>query len=350
MKHPLIAIASFCFLLVDSVCAYSYQDSLNLITRVDDYKMQQIEYRYVANDDSLWDFTNLDIIENEEVSFLHCSDSSAIEVTPYSLTTFSLTKDSLFLIKYETPLTHITYNEPICLQTTATEVGDSIISKFMGYGTYCRKYDIKADGICKTKFLRKGIFIIQDGDTLRNVLCLHRVTATNVEHKLLEDSLRDAHVYLEEKNEYEWYLPNTTYPFYRSIIMECRDNGRPTFRRCIAYRITNVNELIENNTDENTDLLNNSNDRSFDEKSLISLFNLQNENNIIKINIKTTEETKIYSRLCDAHGITFKNDMRLLHLNEPTQIIFNCMDLHKGTYIVYININGLVFSKNVNIR
>jgi len=132
--------------------------------------------------------------------------------------------------------------------------------------------------------------------------------------------------------------------------MECRDNGRPTFRRCIAYRITNVNELIENNTDENTDLLNNSNDRSFDEKSLISLFNLQNENNIIKINIKTTEETKIYSRLCDAHGITFKNDMRLLHLNEPTQIIFNCMDLHKGTYIVYININGLVFSKNVNIR
>jgi len=310
--------------------------------------MQRMEWRYVSEDDDEWDFTGLDVLDEGGLTYYHLSDSTLLEVRPDAMMEYQIVGDSLLLSRYETPLTRLVYDTPVCLLTGSMTIGDSILSDFCASGTYCNKFAVSVMGQSKTKPERYGTLILQEDDTLRNVLCLQHIKTAHVSMQIKSDSLAEVRSYTERTDEYEWYVSGSAHPIYRSTVTECLENGQPTFRKQVAYRITDEILPEKSNRDEEDIVL----DDGLEDDGLppcLSDFSIRLEGNRVYLDFETTTATTLRSILCDTQGVSYRNASHSCSQGERGTIGFDINGLRRGTYVIYLNANGFVVGRNINI-
>lgn len=338
------------FVLLHCSCLLFGQAFFNLsgLSREEQMSMQRMEWRYVPENDDEWDFTGLDVLDEDGLTYYHLSDSTLLEVRPDAMIECHIVGDSLFLSRYETPLTRLVYDSPICLLTGSMSIGDSILSDFSASGTYCNKFAVSIMGQSKTKAEKYGTLILQEDDTLRNVLCLHHTRTAHVSMQLGSDSLTEVRNYTERTNEYEWYASGCGHPAYRSIVTECLEGGQPTFRRQVAYRILDGFLPMQENRGEEDYLQ----DEDWEDDCLppvLSDLNIHIISNRVIVDFETTTSATIRAILCDTQGVSYRNASHSCSLGEKGTISFDCNGLRRGTYVIYLNVNGAVVGRNINI-
>lgn len=338
------------FVLLHCSCLLFGQAFFNLsgLSREEQMSMQRMEWRYVPENDDEWDFTGLDVLDEDGLTYYHLSDSTLLEVRPDAMIECHIVGDSLFLSRYETPLTRLVYDSPICLLTGSMSIGDSILSDFSASGTYCNKFAVSVMGQSKTKAERNGTLILQEGDTLRNALCLHYTRTAYFSMQLKGDSLAEIRNYTEQTDEYEWYVLGCNHPVYRSTVTECLEDGSPTFRRQVAFRI--ADELVpeQQEWDENNGV------QVEDSKGEglpagLSNLNIRLEGNRIIVEFETSAVATVKAVLCDAQGISYREASRSCLPGEHGTLSLDANGLRRGTYVVYVNVNGVVVGRRVNI-
>lgn len=338
------------FVLLHCSCLLFGQAFFNLsgLSREEQMSMQRMEWRYVPENDDEWDFTGLDVLDEDGLTYYHLSDSTLLEVRPDAMIECHIVGDSLFLSRYETPLTRLVYDLPICLLTGSMSIGDSILSDFSASGTYCNKFAVSVMGQSKTKAEKYGTLILQEDDTLRNVLCLHHTRTAHVSMQLGSDSLTEVRNYTERTNEYEWYASGCGHPAYRSIVTECLEGGQPTFRRQVAYRILDGFLPMQENRGEEDYLQ----DEDWEDDCLppvLSDLNIHIISNRVMVDFETTTAATIRAILCDTQGVSYRNASHSCSQGEKGTISFDCNGLRRGTYVIYLNVNGAVVGRNINI-
>lgn len=310
--------------------------------------MQRMEWLYVSDDDDEWDFTELDVLDEGGLTYYHLSDSTLLEVRPDAMMEYRIGMDSLFLTRWETPLTRIVYDSPICVLKRGMSVGDSILSSFSASGAYCNKFAVSIMGQSKTKAEKYGTLILQEDDTLRNVLCLHHTRTAHVSMQLGSDSLTEVRNYTERTNEYEWYASGCGHPAYRSIVTECLEGGQPTFRRQVAYRISDGFLPKQEDRGEEDYLQ----DEDLEDDCLppdLSNLSIHIGSNRVTVYFETTTAATIRAILCDTQGVSYRNASHSCSQGEKGTISFDCNGLRRGTYVIYLNVNGAVVGRNINI-
>ena len=104
---------------------------------------------------------------------------------------FRQQKDSLLICGFENHTSLMEYDLPEIYLLFPMAYGDSIEGYFHGFGRYCDRLTMRHYGRYKTKAEGVGELVVADGDTLKNVICLHteRTMSAMMEPIELKDSL-----------------------------------------------------------------------------------------------------------------------------------------------------------------
>lgn len=139
--------------------------------------------------------------------------------------TYCIKDNSLLVCGFENRISKVNYDLKECYLRFPMFYGDSIEGYFHGVGRYCDRLSLRHFGKYKTKVEGKGCVVIADGDTLKNVTCLHteRVMSSQLSDIALADSLP---VYSEDSiakhlisdtdlirtDIFRWYVDGYRYP------------------------------------------------------------------------------------------------------------------------------------------
>ena len=139
--------------------------------------------------------------------------------------TYKLDDNSLLVCGFENRIAKINYDQPECYLRFPMFYGDSIEGYFHGLGRYCDRLSLRHYGRYKTRVEGIGCIVVADGDTLKNVICLHteRIMSTQLSDitqygnlpKYSEDSIARhliTDTTLIRTNIFRWYANGYRYP------------------------------------------------------------------------------------------------------------------------------------------
>lgn len=130
--------------------------------------------------DILADLQNIEVIGGNNVENMEWGMDSLIAIDNTGMNKYWLKGDSLLLVGTESRLMHIDYAQPEVWLRFPMSLGDSIQGLFEGKGQYCERLFLRKIGRYTTKADAWGALIMENSDTLHNVLRLQteRITTT----------------------------------------------------------------------------------------------------------------------------------------------------------------------------
>lgn len=175
--------------------------------------------------------------ENEELTAVTEQDTRYL---------YGMQGDSLLIRGFENHVSRMDYDLPEAYLRFPMAYGDSIEGYFHGKGKYCDRLAVRHYGRYKTKAEGMGVFVTDEGDTLRNVVCLHTeriMTAEQTDIALLDslpvyntDSIENhlaADSTLIRVDVYRWYAEGYRYPLVETRIRH--DAGQEEALTAAAY-------------------------------------------------------------------------------------------------------------------
>ena len=150
---------------------------------------------------------------------------------------------------------------------------------------------------------------------------------------------------------YEWYLPESQYPIIEDVTSTTYLNmdaiGTTRYAYCnlpedqVAYYITQEDE---NATEEI--------DQSFDEETAepdIIHYKVETNGGMVNITYDLDAEATISTIVASHMGMTYRQRTWNQQAGQGYSTQIDCSGLRHGTYILYINVNGKVYSEKVNL-
>ena len=373
MKNSvLLSILSFLSLAISAQtvdCVTNIPHSGDMLTRI------PIPYFTAGGDgaDVIWDFSSFsdesDSCENIEVEYFIDPDSSRLCVAAYdALLRLSLTDDTLFVICRETSKERLYYDVPMIKQTYPFEYGDVISSTYLGHGTYCSRLNTRVSGTVRIESDAEGIIVTESCDTLYNVLRIHTVrTGSTGMYSISDQEFSDTtHVKQEIEERNEWYVRGYRYPLYETTTVTYYDDMTQVSCMRSASRIDIENMLLNDDSVNDSilaaDVVARNTAIGGPDCSLIpNEAPIPTTNDIIHYTTKMNGTTLLleYSLESDAN-LTFIvcNKMGMLFISRKEQskadsnlcMEFDCSGLVPNDYILYINVNGAIYSITFKIN
>ena len=249
------------------------ESRLNMFRAGDEIVKQQVQYKDPgrAGENVLWDFSKLNIVNNEYVLMYDTIGGFITGKEHNTWYYYSISGDSLLCHGYENSTTMVKNECPELLLRFPVNYGDSTFSYYSGNGRYCDRLKISAMGTISSKVDACGTMILPDGDTLKNVLRVHTVkkisenlesvflyrektpeafiSTDSVNYRLATDTL------LLELDTYRWYMAGYRYPVFETVKSISNNYGRARdfFSTAFFYPIKDHSYL--DNDPENRDLL-----------------------------------------------------------------------------------------------
>lgn len=150
---------------------------------------------------------------------------------------------------------------------------------------------------------------------------------------------------------YEWYLPDSQYPIIENVISTTYLNmdviGTTKYAYCnlpedqVAYYITPEEE----NNDEEEDDDGNKNPPAPD----IIHYEIETQGKVININYSLDEDANITTIVASYIGILCMSKQWTQNAGQGYSVQIDCGGLHPGIYILYINVNGKIYSEKVKL-
>ena len=130
--------------------------------------------------DALADLQNMEALGENNVEHMEWGTDSLIAIDNGGMQKYRLKGDSLLLTGTENRLMHIDYSLSEMWLRFPMSLGDSISGLFEGKGQYCERLFLRKAGRYTTKADALGSLVMENSDTLHNVLRLRteRITTT----------------------------------------------------------------------------------------------------------------------------------------------------------------------------
>jgi len=154
------------------------QSQLNMPRANDLIIKQQVEYKDPgrSGEEVLWDFSRLKVV-NDAYELAYSTPNDTIITGMEHLTQYHyvLQNDSLLLLGFDNPTTHLHNIQPEVLLKFPFQNGDITGSYYYGHGKYGNRLEMDVMGTTQTVADACGMMILPSKDTLKQVLRTHTI-------------------------------------------------------------------------------------------------------------------------------------------------------------------------------
>ena len=353
MKNGIVISA----ILLQFVAASSFaQINLSSMDVASSDSLQRCKIRHFSPGNSglkkVWNLSGK-LSSNRSDKVLITKDSTDIVSVsmPSCILYYHTAPDSIVLIGSESALKERKYVRRKPLKVFPLKYNDSIKDSFICEGMYCGNHPFRETGTTFVKVDAVGSIVLTENDTIQNVKRVHTIDTYSVCMDINVAALDIAELTQVIDERYEWYLPESQYPIIEDVTSTTYLNmdaiGTTRYAYCnlpedkVAYYITPEEE---NTTDE----IDNSFDEEMAEPDIIH-YNMETKGGIVSITYDLDADATIGTIVASHMGMTYRHKEWTQKAGQGYSAQIDCNGLRKGTYILYINVNGKVYSEKITI-
>jgi len=299
--------------------------------------VEQVDYTDAgpSGENVIWDFSGTEAKEKFKHRYAMSADSLSILFSDKeNLFTYSQDEDSLILLREEDNLSFINYDQPVFIMNYPMVYGDVCQRPFHGEGMYSGWFHIRRMGTTTVEADGIGTLIRAEGDTLRNVLRVHTVTTASLWQNA--DSIENVRDMQQQEitESYRWFVQGLRHPAYETTVSTYYSHGDPFAMMCGALRF--MAKPLDVRLARRDKTLSPVNDSIFS-------FQLTPTASRVTMDYELTTPAKLRIVVADAMGMLYRNESFCSEAGIH-QYSFDCIGLKPGQYIVYINVNGIVYN------
>jgi hypothetical protein len=318
--------------------------------------LQKSKIRYFTPDkggrNKVWDFSRkLCSKKSFQVKYMEDSTGVLSVIEPGRISYYHTTPDMLILFGSENPLEKREYAIEKISRFFSPEYGDSVSESFRCEGKYCDRHSFREAGTTTLKVDAEGSIVLAENDTIRNVRRVHTIDAYSICMDSDSAALDTAKLTQVIDDRYEWYLPGAQYPIIENVTSTTYLNmdvlGTTQYAYCnlpenqVAYYIT------PDDDDETDEVGASSGDEQTDPD--IIHYEIEKRGKVINISYDLDEEATITTVVASYIGLLCKSSQWSQNAGQGYSVQIDCNGLHSGIYILYINVNGKVYSEKVRL-
>jgi hypothetical protein len=306
-----------------------------------------------GGENRVWDFSGkLRSKKSEQVTFMTDSTGILSVSEPGKINYYRMTPDTLILIGSESTLEKRKYAIEKVSKLFPLEYGDSIIMPFRCEGIYCGDHPFRKVGITRVKVDAQGSIVLAENDTVRNVLRVHTIDSYSICMDRDSAALDTAKLTQVIDERYEWYLPESQYPIIEDATSTTYFNmdaiGTTKFAYCNLPECKvddYITPMDEDETDEEQDGFSNEEGQSQD----IIHYQLETQGKTINLSYDLDEYATIETIVVNHMGMLYDSRQWTQAAGQGYTAQIDCYGLPTGMYILYINVNGKVYSEKVTL-
>lgn len=305
-----------------------------------------------SGENKLWDFSGqLHANGNDVISIRVDSLNKIAVVYNGKLDSLIMKKDSLFLLSAESPLDKAEYKHGALLMHYPLCYGDSIAKPFIGYGRYCGNHYYKQTGQMIIQADRYGDMIISEDDTLKNVLRVYCLRSYSVAMDMDSAALDTSRLRQVIEEHYLWYARGCRYPVVESLTSTSYIglSAIGTIHKAWCFLPDDQSQLTDY---INQDIRKNDSLESVRREEMekdIFHYTVTVENGHIHLKYNLDEDAHISALVSSAMGIVYKRREWSGKSGDAGFAEIDCNGLRHGQYVLYINVNGKIYSKKVTL-
>lgn len=297
--------------------------------------------------DCVWDFSDLKYSKSTQTLLCKVDSAGQIEISDdKQISYYAINGDTVWQMGKESPLEILEYTSPICCLKVPIEFCDSISHEFEGNGVYCGDHYLKEKGSYKVVVDGIGDIVFSDADTLRNLFRVYKQKAYAVAMDLDSPVIDSMHLKQVIEERYEWYVKDVPLPLYSTITTTKYVNLMPistSYRSycCMPKGFSNMQEYIQSK--DSLDSLENVNVKD--------IIHYDIEKTISKLIVNFNLDSDAYVSMLLANNMGMIYDSKRSHLAKGTgyKFAFDINGLKSGVYVVYINVDGVVYSEKIKV-
>lgn len=300
----------------------------------------------------VWDFSKK-LVSKESTQVMFMKDSTGLLsiIEPGTIKYYQSKSNTLFLTGSETPLEKREYVNNKLFNKFPLEYCDSINDEFMCEGMYCGNHPFREIGTTYSKVDAEGSIILAENDTIRNVRRVHTINSYSVCMDLDVAALDTAKLTQVIDERYEWYLPDSEYPIIENVTSTAYSDMEAigtTRYACCNLTEEKVASYITPDDEDVPDDLDNSFDEEMTEPDIIH-YTIGINGGTININYDLDADATISTIIASHTGITYRHKEWTQNAGQCYSAQMDCNGLSAGLYILYINVNGKVYSEKVTL-
>lgn len=351
MYHILLIL----LLLFWTTTAYG-QVNLSDMSPASTDSLHKCKIRYISpgtgGKNRVWDFSKkLGSKGSSQVKFMKDSNGVVSVFKPSRILYYRTSLDTLFLIGSESQLEKREYVQEKISKKFPLEYGDSLSRHFRCKGMYCGDHPFREEGITTVRVDAEGSLVLAENDTVRNVRRVHTIDSYSICMDLDSAALDTAKLTQVIDERYEWYLPESQYPiledFTSTTYCDMEAIGTTKHAYCNlpenqeTYYITPGDE---NETEEEEG-------SSSDEQQIPEIihYRIEIQGKVIKIKYDLDEDATITTIVANHKGMLCLSKQWTQDAGLECFVQIDCDSLRPGVYILYINVNGKVYSEKVTL-
>ena len=300
----------------------------------------------------VWDFSEkLGSKGLSQVMFIKDSTGVVSIVEPGRISYYRTTPDTLILLGSESALEKREYAVNKVFRKFPLVYGDSVTKHFRCEGMYCGDHPFREVGTTTVKVDADGSIVLAENDTVRNVLRVHTIDSYSICMDIDSAALDTARLTQVIEERYEWYLPDSQYPIIEDVTsttfldMDVIGCTRHAWCNLPEDKVTcYITPDDEDETDEQEGFFNE--DQQIPD---IIHYEVETRGNVIHMTYDLDEGATITTIVANHMGMSYRYDQWTQEAGQGYFSEIDCNGLRPGIYILYINVNGKVYSEKVTL-
>lgn len=354
-KRPLLLTIIF-ISTAFNVAAQEYflSEEANLVSDSGMVSFQDIPYFYAEGNSEhiIWNFSDkVPDGSNSRIWLQKDALGRHVVLSDHDITYFRLSNDTLFETSYESPLIKTDYIQPLVYMHYPFTYSDSISASFKSNGMYCGDHPFRERGKSTTVADARGIIVLGE-DTIPNVLRVYTLKSYSICMDIDSAALDSAKLKQVIEERYDWYARGYRYPIFTTILNTCYDNMQAIASQQKAlYMLPYAqNQLYDpyNEDVRRSDSISKARKQNTDRE--IIHYSITQNGSQITIDYSLDDSADITALVSDAMGIIYKQTHRHNDAGDGYLLTINCNGLSHDKYILYINVNGKIYSEKVTIQ
>lgn len=300
----------------------------------------------------VWDFTQkLSSNETSQVIFLKDSTEVISILGPDRIAYYQLNNGALIHFAGESPTERKDYVIPKLTMKFPLAYGDSIASSYRCDGVYCGDRFYREAGTTTIKVDAIGSVVLAENDTLKDVKRAHTINSYTICMDINYEALDTAAVRQVIEERYEWYLPDSQYPIIEDVVsttyydMEASGTTKYAYCNLPEDQVSSYITPVESLEDDEQYV-------SFEEEQPlpdIIHYRIETHGDIINMYYDLDEDATINTVVASHTGMLYRHNEWTQEAGQDFLSQIDCNGLNSGIYILYINVNGKVYSHKVNL-
>ena len=282
------------------------------------------------------------------------------------------------------------YDQPELLLSLPLVYGSRYDGQFHGTSAYCEKVFSRTFGTYQVEVDGTGSMLLPTGGTLRHIFRVHATKLTSARFfpevqrermlKTFVDSIRfpadsirlgvALDTLVMETNTYRWYAEGYRYPILEVISTgfkgekpwtteayycspeeqeQLDDSDNELLRRELASNNGNGTGTPSDGTAEDGDGTGKNGNSGNGTGNLLKDLNVSVNNNTITIEYTLLQDATVTALVCSVSGIVYRQQSQTGQAGDYSLMSIRCDGLHRGQYVLYLNVNGQVTSQTVNL-